>query len=383
MIAERAQREKREQAEAALLAPCAMTNATSRGRRYPEQPHDFRLAFERDRDRVLHSRCFRRLEYKTQVFVNGTDDHYRTRMTHTIEMAAVCRTLARFFQVNEDLTETIALAHDVGHTPFGHCGERELDALMKDHGGFDHNQQSLRWVEFLEEQYPDMPGLNLTWEVRAGLLKHEAAKPGAALDGVPIGPFQCLEAQIADLADDMTYYAHDVDDALEAGVLEVGDLSAQPLWLRAAEATRAVYPSLDPEQFTRITVRNLLNIMVADVMRTASDRLTALAPASPADVMSAPRRMMTFGEELRPEVKQLHDFLYAEFYFTPRVRDPSREAVSAMRDLFLAYAEHPDEMGRKARRRIDGEGLHRTVCDYLSGFTDRYAFEEHARLKPR
>lgn len=373
------QRAMREQQERERLAPFAVFSGDSLGRRHAEDDHSVRLAFERDRDRVLHSRCFRRLEYKTQVFVNGTADHYRTRLTHTMEMAAVCRTLARLFGVNEDLTEAIALAHDIGHTPFGHCGEHELDRLMQAGGGFDHNRQSLRWVEFLEPQYPGFDGLNLSWEVRAGLLKHEAAIPGRQLDGEPIGPHQSLEGQIADIADDMTYYAHDVDDALEAGLLTHAALLRQPLW-RAAEAlTQQQYATLSDEQLVRISIRNLLDLMVRDVTEYGEAALVELAPRSQRDIMEAPGRMLAFSPAVAGWVQQFHDFLYKEVYGSPSVDQQSSEARGMMRRLFDHYCAQPDTMGRKARARVEREGLDRTVCDYLSGFTDRYALEEHAR----
>ena len=241
-------RQARDDAEAGLLAPYAVRTAASQGRKFPERRHDFRAEFQRDRDRILHCRAFRRLEYKTQVFVSGNQDHYRTRLTHTIEMAAVARTLARALRANEDLAEAIALAHDLGHSPFGHSGERELNELMRAEGGFDHNEQGLRCVELLEYRYPDFPGLNLTWEVRAGLLKHQAAQPGATPDGHPLGPFQFLEAQIADLADDLTYLAHDADDGFEAGLLTEPQLDAQPLWQMAAANARAEFAQIPADR---------------------------------------------------------------------------------------------------------------------------------------
>ncbi|MBM4153194.1 MAG: dNTP triphosphohydrolase, partial [Kiritimatiellaceae bacterium] len=249
-----------EKLEARDLAPYAAHSSNSLGRKHLEPEHPVRPCFQRDRDRILHSRCFRRLEYKTQVFINGTADHYRTRLTHTMEMAAVGRTLARAFHVNEDLTAPICLAHDVGHSPFGHRGEAVLDDLMKNHGGFDHNLQSLRAVEKLEYQYPGFRGLNLTWEVRAGLLKHEAAHPNAQLDGHPIGPFQYLEAQIADIADDMTYHAHDTDDGLAAGLISLDQLQKLAFWKFAAARTEQQYCALTEEQYLRITIRNLLDL---------------------------------------------------------------------------------------------------------------------------
>jgi dGTPase len=369
-------RQEWEKREARDLAPYAAHSAYSLGRRYPEADHPVRPGFQRDRDRVLHSRCFRRLEYKTQVFVNGTADHYRTRLTHTMEMTAVGRSLARAFRANEDLTETICLAHDIGHSPFGHRGERVLDDLMKEHGGFDHNLQSLRAVEKLEYQYPDFPGLNLTWEVRAGLLKHEAAHPGAELDGHPIGPFQYLEAQIADVADDITYHAHDVDDGLEAGLITLAQLEKLAFWKLAAARTREQYAALDDGHFLRITIRNLLDLQAQDILREGHRRLELYKPQTIADAMNAPERLILFSSEMAGLLKEFADFLYWQLYEHPGVFDANSEAVGLMRGLFLHYVKHPETMGKKARERIDEEGLMRTVCDYVAGCTDRYALEE-------
>lgn len=358
------------------LAPYAAHSAESLGRRFIEPPHPVRPCFQRDRDRVLHSRCFRRLEYKTQVFVNGTADHYRTRLTHTIEMAAVGRTLARAFRVNEDLTETICLAHDVGHSPFGHRGEYVLNDLMKEHGGFDHNLQSLRAVEKLEYQYPGFAGLNLTWEVRAGLLKHEAAAPEAHLDGYPIGPFQYLEAQIADVADDMTYHAHDVDDGLSAGLITLDQLRELAFWKMAAARAEEQYAALDEDQHRRITIRNLLDLQAQDVLSEGRARLEEYRPERIADVMRAPRRMICFSSEMSGMLQEFSDFLYQQLYYHPAVADANSEAVELMRGLFLHYVERPETMGEKAKERLETEGLMRTVCDYVAGCTDRYAQEE-------
>lgn len=358
------------------LAPYAALSVNSLGRKYEEAPHPVRPSFQRDRDRVLHSRCFRRLEYKTQVFINGTADHYRTRLTHTMEMAAVGRTLARAFRLNEDLTETICLAHDVGHSPFGHRGEDVLNELMAGHGGFDHNLQSLRAVERLEYQYPGFSGLNLTWEVRAGLLKHEAGSAGAELDGHPIGPFQYLEAQIADVADDMTYHAHDVDDGLSAGLISVEQLQDLVFWQYAASRTDEQYSALDKDQHRRITIRNLLDLQVQDVLREGRRRLERHVPKRIEDVMNAPGRLIIFSGEMEDMLREFADFLYRQLYYHPDVADANSEAVELMRGLFMHYLNHPETMGKKARGRLDEEGLMRTVCDYVAGYTDRYAIEE-------
>jgi dGTPase len=369
-------RQEWEKLEARDLAPYAAHSARSLGRRYPETDHPVRPCFQRDRDRILHSRCFRRLEYKTQVFINGTADHYRTRLTHTIEMSAVGRTLARAFHVNEDLTETICLAHDVGHSPFGHRGEYVLNDLMKEHGGFDHNLQSLRAVEKLEYQYPGFCGLNLTWEVRAGLLKHEASRPEAELAGHPIGPFQYLEAQIADVADDITYHAHDVDDGLDAGLITLDQLEKLAFWKLAAARTREQYAALDNGHFLRITIRNLLDLQAQDILREGHARIGKHNPRTIADVMNAPERLIAFSGEMSGQLDEFSTFMYRRLYEHPTVLDANHEAVALMRGLFLHYIQHPEAMGKKARERIAEEGLMRTVCDYVAGCTDRYALEE-------
>lgn len=373
-------RKERESAENRFLAPYACRSAAGHGRHYPEPSHDYRSEFQRDRDRVLHSRSFRRLEYKTQVFVNGTADHYRTRLTHTMEMAAVGRTLARALRANEDLTEAIALAHDIGHSPFGHCGEAVLNDLMKNAGGFDHNAQSCRWVEVLELQYPDFPGLNLTWEVRAGLRKHEAGAPGATVDGQPIGPHLPLEAQIADVADDMSYYAHDADDGLEAGLLTEALLDEAEVWRAAADRARRLHPDLPADRRTHAIVRSLLDLQVEDVLRTSAALLGQHHPASPQEVMACPARLVTFSPEMRRMLESFRTFLFQNVYWHPRVRSANEEAVRMMRRLFLYYIEHPETMGRKARARLEEDGLWRTACDYVSGMTDRYAIEEYMRF---
>jgi len=373
-------RKERERLEATWLAPYAAKAAETRGRLYPESRHDYRADFQRDRDRILHSPSFRRLEYKTQVFVNGTADHYRTRLTHTFEMAAVGRTLARALGANEDLTEAIALAHDIGHSPFGHSGEHALDELMSGEGGFDHNLQSLRWVELLEQRYPGFPGLNLTWEVRAGLRKHIAAQPGEQLDGHPIGPFQCLEAQIADVADDMTYHAHDVDDGVEAGLLTEKQLRTQELWRCAEARAQAESPHAAESQRVAIIVRCLLDVQVANVLTHSEAMLRRYSPASTAEVMSAPERLVAFSPDLKPVVAAFRTFLYENMYWHPVVANANHQAVQMMRHLFLYYVAHPESMGRKARARLPHYGVWRTACDYVSGMTDRYAIEEYERF---
>lgn len=360
------------------LAPYAVKSDASRGRRFPEPAHPYRTAFQRDRDRILHSRCYRRLEYKTQVFVNGAADHYRTRLTHTLEMTAVGRTLARALNVNEDLTECIALAHDIGHGPFGHAGEDALNALMREHGGFDHNLQSVRWVEVLEQRYPEFDGLNLTWEVRAGLRKHLAARPNEAVDGHPIGPRQQLEAQIADIADDIAYHAHDVDDGLDAGLLTEGQLRELELWRRAEARVDAAYTAISPHHRRTLAVRNLLDLQVEDILHRSAGLIDRYAPASPDDAMNCPERLVNFSDEMADLQRTTRAFLFENMYFHPAVADANRESARLMARLFRHYVDHPETMGAKARARLDRDGLWRVVCDYVSGMTDRYALKECA-----
>ncbi len=368
-------------AEESHLAPYASKNAQSLGRKHEEAPHPLRSCFARDRDRIFHSRCFRRLEYKTQVFVNGTADHYRTRLTHTIEMSAVGRTLARVLHANEDLTESICLAHDIGHSPFGHVGEAVLDDLMKNEGGFDHNLQSLRCIELVESPYPGFQGLNLSWEVRAGLLKHEAHIDGAELDGHSIGPFQSLEAQIADLADDMTYHAHDVDDGLEAGIVTLQQLETTEFWRMATAATKERYTNLSEYQFVRASIRTLLEMQVINATEYAFQALDKHNPQHAREVMAAPERILAFSPDMKEVLDQFTAFMFKNLYYHQSVTDATRQSTAMMRRLFLHYIEHPETMGGKARSRIEEEGLWRTVCDYVAGCTDRYAIEEYQRFE--
>jgi dGTPase len=374
-------RENQESREKKYLASFASHVEETRGRLYPEPSHPYRSEFQRDRDRVVYSSCFRRLEYKTQVFINGTADHYRTRLTHTLEMTLVGRTIARALRLNEDLTETIALAHDIGHSPFGHVGERELDSLMKEHGGFDHNEQSLRWVEMLEPKYPGFSGLNLSWEVRAGLRKHSAARLGADLDGYPIGPLQAGEAQIADVADDIAYYAHDVEDGLEAGLLSPALPKEVDLCNLARSQVQKDFGVLTEEQDVRMTLRRLLDLQIQDVIDYSLEQLDRLAPKSTADIMNAKERCITFSPWLREMLGPHREFLFKHVYWHSDVEEQNQQAVDLMKKLFLFYVENPKKMGRKAQARLEEEGLWRTACDYISGMTDRYAMEEVERHK--
>jgi len=358
------------------LSLFAIKTSDSYGRKFNEKPHPSRSCFSRDRDRIFHSRCFRRLEYKTQVFVNGIADHFRTRLTHTMEMTAVGRTLARSLRVNEDLTECICLAHDLGHSPFGHEGERVLNELMINHGGFDHNIQSLRCVEVIESPYPLFSGLNLSWEVRAGLLKHESNKKNAQLDNYPIGPFQSIEAQIADIADDLTYQAHDVEDGLEAGIITLKQLEQTAFWDKAFNEAKKLFPNSSRDQIIQATIRRMIEIQVQDVLEQAEKKLSIYKPSSVHDIMNAPEKIIGFSKDMQIILDQFTKFMFKNLYFHPIVSEETLKRVDLMRKLFHYYVKHVDCMGKNVQSKIELHGLHRCVCDYVSGCTDRFAILE-------
>jgi len=374
-------REELEKLERQILAPYAQFSADTRGRNHPEEPPDWRTHYQRDRDRVIHSRAFRRLEYKTQVFLNGTGDHLRTRLTHTMEVAAIARNVARALKLNEDLAETIALAHDLGHSPFGHKGERVLDKLMKGHGGFEHNRQSLRVVEELEQKYPGFSGLNLSWEVREGLAKHETTydHPGDRQG------FQAksasLEAQVANLADEITYYSHDLDDGLDSGLLSENKLNRQVrLWRQSARTVQKEYGDLPEECRRYFIIRCLIDGQVRDVVETTEKKTLDSGVTSADDVRRQSRSLVQYSGKRRELNLELRDYLYKNLYYNPVVHEPNQRAVRMMEQLFQYYLEHPREVGAQSRKRIKKIGLHRAVCDYIAGMTDRYVIQEHNRL---
>ena len=374
-------RQELEQRERQILAPYAQFSADTRGRAHEEAPPEWRTHYQRDRDRVIHSRAFRRLEYKTQVFLNGTGDHLRTRLTHTMEVAAISRNIARALQLNEDLTETIALAHDLGHSPFGHKGEEALNRLMKEHGGFEHNRQSLRVVELLEQKYPRFPGLNLTWEVREGLVKHLTSfdHPGQRKGFTSRSPG--LEAQVANLADEVTYYSHDVDDGLTAGLITEKQLDRSVLiWHQAAQAVKREHGELPDECRRYFIIRCLIDREVKDVVQTTEECLRAAGVKSADEVRRQSRPLVQYSPKLRQLNLELRDYLYRDLYYNPEVHEPNRRAVRMLEELFHHYLEHHGEVGDQARKRAPKDGWHRTVCDYLAGMTDRYAMLEHQRL---
>ena len=374
-------REQLEANEHQTLAPYAQRSADSRGRDHPEPPHEWRTEYQRDRDRITHSRAFRRLEYKTQVFLNGTGDHLRTRLTHTIEVAAVSRNIARALGLNEDLAEAIALAHDLGHSPFGHKGEYALNDLMKEHGGFEHNRQSLRIVETLEQKYPHHPGLNLTWETREGLVKHfNPADHPSKRDGFE-AKSNSLEAQVANLADEITYYSHDLDDGLDSNLLEEEDLKAHvQIWRNTDAEVLTEHGTLDSETRHYAIIRRLINSQVHDVVET-SGRLIAEAGVQSADeVRLHDGDLIRYSDARRTANLELREYLYENLYYNPVVHKPNLRAIKLLEALFGYYLEHPEDIGSQSRARIETDGLHRAICDYLSGMTDRYVAVEYGRL---
>ncbi|CAA9211006.1 MAG: Deoxyguanosinetriphosphate triphosphohydrolase [uncultured Chthoniobacterales bacterium] len=365
--------------EQRVLAAYAQKSGESSGRRFAESKHAYRTEFQRDRARIIHARAFRRLEYKTQVFLNGTGDHLRTRLTHTIEVASISRTIARALSLNEDLAEAIALAHDLGHSPFGHSGEETLSECMQEHGGFEHNDQSLRVVDLLEAAYPNFPGLNLTFEVREGLQKHQAFYDPPELGG---DQYRCasLEAQIANLADEITYYSHDLDDAVDFEILSADQLEEVTVWHRSHATVSERYPDAREPDLHKLIIRDIIDVQVRDVITSSAGAIEDAGVRSAAEVRAQERPLIRYSDELLRANSELRRFLYKNVYYHPRVAEVNRRACEMLHAVFDEYVLRPELLGEGASRRIEGEGLHRTVCDYIAGMTDRYLIEEHARL---
>jgi dGTPase len=372
-------RQELESTERATLAPFAQKSGDSRGRKFPEERHAYRTEFQRDRARIIHSRAFRRLEYKTQVFLNGTGDHLRTRLTHSIEVASISRTIARALGLNEDLAEAIALAHDLGHSPFGHSGEEMLAECMREHGGFEHNRQSLRVVELLENAYPKFSGLNLTIEVREGLGKHQALYD-------PLEPnkekYHCpsLEAQIANLADEITYYSHDLDDAVDFEILDAAQLQESAVWRSSHAKVLERYPEVREPELHKLIIRDIIDVEVHDVVQTSADSIADAKVQHVDEVRQRRAPLIRYSDELLNANRELRKFLYRNVYFHPRVAMVNQRACEMLRTVFEAFVREPGSLGAAAMKRIENEGLHRTICDYIAGMTDRYLLEEHARL---
>ncbi len=372
-------REEMEGMERATLAPAAQKSADSHGRTYPEPSHAYRTEFQRDRARIIHSRAFRRLEYKTQVFLNGTGDHLRTRLTHTIEVASISRTITRALALNEDLAEAIALAHDLGHPPFGHSGEEMLAECMRDHGGFEHNKQSLRVVELLERVYPQFPGLNLTFEVREGLRKHQAFYDPPA-SGEKKYHCPSLEAQIANLADEIAYYSHDLDDAVDFEILTAKQLEENPVWQRSLRSVTDRFPDAREPELHKLIVRDIIDLQVQDVIATSAKSILAAGVQSADETRKQSAPLIRYSDQLLEANRALRKFLYANVYYHPRVAEVNKRACTMLRTVFESYLIDPGRLGDGAANRLESEGLYRTVCDYVAGMTDRYLMEEYTRL---
>jgi dGTPase len=372
-------RQELEEIEDRSLAVYGARSKNSKGRAHKEKETDYRTAFQRDRDRVLHTTSFRRLEYKTQVFFNFEGDYFRTRLTHTLEVSQIGRTIARALGANEDLVESICLAHDLGHSPFGHAGEYTLSILMKDYGGFDHNRQSLRIVTELEQRYPEFPGLNLTWETREGMVKHESD-----YDLADAGEFDPalrgnLETQICNLADELAFTTHDLDDGLRSGMITPQSLDGVALWEILTEADQWTGPLLEDLERHRM-IRNLVGLLVTDIIHATDARLKKSKAKSAVGIQKLKHNVVGYGDELQHHNLELKDFLFTNLYRHYRVVRMQVKAERIVTDLFNAYLEEPLILPDHVQQWIPERGLERTICDHIAGMTDRYAIDEHARL---
>ncbi len=375
------EREEFERLEAARLAPYAVRSSESKGRRHDEPGDPFRPAFQRDRDRVIHSAAFRRLEYKTQVFVNHEGDHYRTRLTHTIEVSQIARSISRALRLNEDLTEAIVLAHDLGHTLFGHAGERMMDELMEGEGGFEHNLQSLRVVDVLEKRYPAFDGLNLTFEVREGICKHSSeydAPPRVPEFGDPGYP--SLEAQVADIADEIAYSNHDVDDGIRSRMLTLSSLESVTLWREAVAHVRRSYNALDEDTLRYMSISFIISTLTQNLIRTTFERLSASGVRTCDEARKCRDRNVVLDSEMQAKNAELKTFLLKRMYGHFRVIRMEQKARRILTDLFRSYTTQPGQLPPHIQQRTRTESVKRVVCDYLAGMTDRYAMEEYRKL---
>jgi dGTPase len=373
------------------LAPYASAPERSRGRRHPEPPPGLRSEYQRDRDRIVHCAAFRRLEYKTQVFVNHEGDLFRTRLTHSLEVAQIARTVARALALNEDLCEAISLAHDLGHTPFGHAGQDALNACMRDYGGFEHNAQSLRVVDELEDKYAAFRGLNLTFETREGILKHCSEARARALGDVGQRFLKrqqpSLEAQLANVADEIAYNNHDIDDGLRAHLLTIAQLCEVPLFARHYEQVVRTYPDLTEKQARHETVRRMIDTLVTDLIQNTRSRLAEQAPAHPDDVRAQSRPLVAFSDAIQRENLELKRFLREYLYRHHQVYRIMAKAQRVVRELFAALFDDPRlmppklfEASRAAEHATGETGRARVVADYVASMTDRYALDEYDRL---
>lgn len=365
-----------EKREDQFLKPYALRSSLSKGREYPEEEHHFRTCFQRDRDRIVHSTAFRRLEYKTQVFVNHEGDHYRTRLTHTLEVAQIGRSMARILALNEDAVEAICLAHDLGHGPFGHAGEHALARIMKDYGGFEHNRQSIRIVTKLENNYPNFQGLNLTCEVLSGLGKHDARNFAGEKRKYPI----FLEAQLADLADSIAYNAHDLDDGLTSGLIRPEDLAEIKIWQYVNEYVERHYANIRARQKEQMAIRLLINLQIEDLMENTFSLIEKSGVTSHQDLENQKKPLISFTDKMEVMQKECRAFLYEKFYRHYKIVRMTEKGVRMIEEMFRVFVNCPDLLPSGVRERVGAEGLERAVCDYITGMTDRYAQDEYQRL---
>ncbi len=372
-------RRVQEEREERLLAPWGMRSARSRGRRHEEAEHPLRTCFQRDRDRIVHSSSFRRLEYKTQVFVNHEGDNYRTRLTHSLEGAQIGRTVARALGLNEELTECLILGHDLGHTPFGHSGERVMDEMMREHGGFEHNRQTLRILEVLERRYARFPGLNLTWEVREGIIKHQPDSDATAPPEYAPGEAPTLEAQLVDYVDEIAYNNHDIDDGLSSRMFTVEAIRSVAFFREAHDD--ALARGYQDERVARHhVVRWIIERCVDDLIRTTEAALEKAGVTSVEDVRRAGRRLAGYSPQTAVRVLELKEFLFHNMYRHWRVVRMGDKAGRILRDLFASYLSEPRQLPPHFQQQIERDGVERVVCDYIAGMTDRFAVDEHQKL---
>lgn len=372
-------REEKEERELHELAPYAIKSRESKGRKFADPNDPFRTCYERDRDRVIHCTAFRRLEWKTQVIVLPEGDHPRTRLTHTLEVAQVARTVASALRLNEAFVEALALAHDLGHPPFGHAGEELLHERMKDNGGFAHNRQSLRVVDVLEKRHPDYDGLNLSFEIRESLLKHELIKSGAESEFAAYSqPF--LEAQLVDLSDSIAYDHHDLDDGLREGMFTENDLDQLSLWRRARDHAEADTPGVSGKMKLRRTANALIGILISDLTLTSASKLRTASFRSAVDARGAAHASICLSQNTAAEKAELEDFLYRTFYRHYKINRATSKAKKMLGELFDAFISNPNLLPPEHLKRGESEGTARAICDYVAGMTDRYAVEEHREV---
>jgi len=364
------------------LAGYAASSSHSKGRRYKEEFRDDRPAFERDRDRIIHCAAFRRLEYKTQVFVNHEGDYYRTRLTHSLEVAQIGKAVARRLCLNEELTEALALAHDLGHTPFGHTGEEVLNRLMNEYGGFEHNRQSLRVVDELEERYASFNGLNLSFEVREGLIKHSSPydTPTGQIDEFMPGIVPVIEAQLINYADEIAYNNHDIDDGLKSGYITFEQLSEVQLWREVNEAMRQRFPDADPERLKYQTISSLIGLFIDDLTAETARMISENSINSVADLRRINKLVVGFSPGLAKKNRELKQFLLENLYHHYKVERMRVKAERYLSNLFQTYLTHPTLLPSKYVKKMELFGRERVICDYVAGMTDRFALDEYKRL---